>query len=163
VKHLISAGFLFCAVLVWGQTAAELERVLALPAVSYGDAARFVLAAAGTAGESGAGAYRFAIDNNWLPKEAAEGEALSLGDLSFLIMRAFNIGGGLMYSLFPGPRYACRELSYRKIIRFRAYSAGTVSGERFLRILSRVLEYAGDGGPPVPAEGRRGREGSGHE
>jgi hypothetical protein len=28
MKHLIAAGLLLCAVLVWGQTAAEMERVL---------------------------------------------------------------------------------------------------------------------------------------
>jgi hypothetical protein len=47
------------------QTAAELERVLALSAVSCGDAAWFILNAAGTAlpENSAAGAYRFAADN----------------------------------------------------------------------------------------------------
>jgi hypothetical protein len=56
-------------------------------------------------------------------------------------MKAFNIKGGFMYSLFPGPRYGYRELVYRKIIRGRAYSAMPVSGERLLRIIGRVLGY----------------------
>ncbi|MDR0450028.1 MAG: hypothetical protein LBH26_02035 [Treponema sp.] len=138
------------------QTAAELERVLALPAVTYGDAARFVLGAAGLgADDSPEGAYRFAADNNWLPKKAAAEENASLGALSFLITRAFNIKGGLMYSLFPGPRYGYRELAYRKIVRGRAYSSMPVSGERLLRILSRTLDYTGDA---VPGEKRAENE-----
>jgi hypothetical protein len=59
-------------------------------------------------------------------------------------MKAFNIKGGFMYSLFPGPRYAYRELAYRKIITGRSYSTTRVSGERLLRILNRALAYAGD-------------------
>jgi outer membrane protein OmpA-like peptidoglycan-associated protein len=146
-----AAGFLFCATLVWGQaaqTAAELERILALPAITYGDAARFVLGAAGIAGESDAGAYRFAADNHWLPKKAAAQTPATLGGLSLLIMKAFGLKGGLMYSLFPGPRYAYRELVYRKLITGRAYSGAPVSGERFLRVLGRTLDYAGDALPP---------------
>jgi outer membrane protein OmpA-like peptidoglycan-associated protein len=148
------------------QTAAELERVLALPAVSYGEAAWVVLNAAGTvlpeAGEessensgdsSGVGAYRFSADNKWLSKKAAAEVPLTLAELSFLIMKAFTLKGGFMYSLFPGPRYGYRELTYRKIIRGRAYSTMTVSGAQLLRIISRALDYAGDPAalPPVSA------------
>jgi hypothetical protein len=153
------------------QTAAELERVLALPAVSYGDAAWFVLGAAGTAlpDNSAAGAYRLAADNDWLPQNTAAEEPAALGGLSLLIMKALDIPGGLMYTFFPGPRYAYRELTYRKIIGGRVYSTMTVSGERFLRILSRALEYAGDqttreaavdSRPEItpPDEGRDGNE-----
>jgi hypothetical protein len=128
------------------QTAAELERVLALPSVSYGDAAWVVLGAAGTALAEGSpkGAYRFAADNQWLPKKAAAEAPVSLGGVSFLIMKAFHIKGGFMYTLFPGPRYGYRELAYRKIISGRAYSTMPVSGERLLRILDRALDYSGD-------------------
>jgi hypothetical protein len=128
------------------QTAAELERVLALPVVSYGDAAWVVLNAAGTALEesSAKGAYRFAADNKWLSKKAAAETPVTLGGLSLLITKAFTIKGGFMYTLFPGPRYAYRELAYRKIIQGRAYSTMTVSGEGLLRILGRALDYSGD-------------------
>jgi hypothetical protein len=148
------------------QTAAALERVLALPAVSYGDAAWVVLNAAGTAlpeaaeaslenpGEfSEGGAYRFAEDNKWLSKKAAPDTPVTLGGVSFLIMKALNMKGGFMYILFPGPRYAYRELAYRKIITGRAYSTMTVSGERLLRILDRTLAYAGDTALPAAEEG----------
>jgi outer membrane protein OmpA-like peptidoglycan-associated protein len=153
---LLLTAALFPAPGAVAQTAAELERVLALPAVSCGDAARFVLGAAGTAlpetaKDSAAGAYRFATERGWLPEKAAAEEPASLGDVSFLIMRALNIEGGLMYSLFPGPRYAYRELAYLKIIRGRSYSTMTVSGQRLLRIISRALDYAGDTAAPAPA------------
>jgi hypothetical protein len=136
-----------CAV---AQTAAELERVLALPAVSYGDAAWIVLNAAGAIPPESSrdDAWRYAADNNWLPKQAAAERPATLEGLSLLMMKAFNIRGGFMYGLFPSPRYGYRELVYRKLIQGRAYSAMTVSGERLLRIVSRILDYSGDMVPP---------------
>jgi hypothetical protein len=59
-------------------------------------------------------------------------------------MKAFALKGGLMYTLFPGLRYAYRELAYRKIITGRAYSTMRVSGERLLRLLDRALVYSED-------------------
>jgi hypothetical protein len=146
VKKIMLAVLLFSAALLSAQTAAELERILALPALNYGDAAWIILGAAGTVpGESSAaGAYRFAADNKWLPQNAGEEDPATLGGLSFLIMRALDIKGGLMYTLFPGPRYGYRELVYRRLIPGRAYSGMPVSGERLLRILNRALEYAGE-------------------
>jgi hypothetical protein len=44
VKHLIAAGLLFCAVLVWGQTAAEMEGLLDTEKTTYTQAAYFTLA-----------------------------------------------------------------------------------------------------------------------
>jgi hypothetical protein len=136
------------------QTAAELERLLALPAVSYGDAAWLVLNAAGIIPPESSRdeAWRYAADNNWLPKKAAAERPATLGGLSLLMMKAFDIRGGFMYSLFPGPRYGYRELVYRKLIQGRAYSGMRVSGERLLRIVSRILDYSGD---TVPANGGR--------
>jgi hypothetical protein len=139
------------------QTAAELERVLAVPAVSYGDAAWIVLSAAGALPPetSAGGAYGFAADNNWLPKKAAPEASVTLGGLSLLIMQSLNLKGGLMFSLFPNSRYSYRELVYRQVIQGRAYSTQKVPGERLLRILSRALEYSGDTAALAAEEERR--------
>jgi hypothetical protein len=119
-----------------------LERVLSLPAASYGDAAWIVLNSAGTIPPESSpdDAWRYAADNNWLPKKAAAETPLTLEGLSLLIMKAFDIRGGFMYTLFPGPRYGYRELVYRKIIQGRAYPGLRVSGERLLRIVSQALD-----------------------
>jgi hypothetical protein len=126
------------------QTAAELERILALPAVSCGDAAWLVLGAAGDPADSPGEAYRFAAGRGWLPRKAAAETAITLGGLSFLIMRAFNIKGGLMYALFPGPRYACRELQALGLLRGRIYPTSKVSGAECLQLLGETLSHAGD-------------------
>jgi hypothetical protein len=127
------------------QTAAELDRLLAAPAVNYADAAWCVLSAAGTIPPESSpdNAYRFAADHNWLPRNAESEQPATLGGLSFLLMGAFNLKGGFMYSLRPSPRYAYRELVYRRIISGRAYSSLRLSGDYLLRLLSRTLEYTG--------------------
>ncbi|MCF6335422.1 MAG: hypothetical protein L3J12_06750 [Spirochaetales bacterium] len=68
-------------------------------------------------------------------------EAITLGKYSFLLMKAFDIPGGLMYKLFPGSRYAVRELSYLNFIDNDKSPYRTLSGEEVLRILGRVLEW----------------------
>jgi hypothetical protein len=139
------------------QTAAELERILDLPSVSYGDAAWLILSSAGALPPetSTGGAYDFASDNKWLPQKAAPEEAITLGGVSLLIMQSLNLKGGLMFSLFPNPRYSYRELVYRQVIQGHAYSTQKVSGERLLRILSRALEYSGDTETMAAEEERR--------
>jgi hypothetical protein len=145
---------LFCfiaavPVFISAQTAAELEAVLDSPSVTCVQAAWFTLASAPSdyALAGGAeGALRTARENGWLSQGAAADDPVSLGDLSFLIMKAFDIKGGLMYTLLPGKRYAFRTMVSRSFIQGAADPAMIVSGERFLHILGNVLEFFGDEG-----------------
>ncbi|MDR0402064.1 MAG: hypothetical protein LBH35_00585, partial [Treponema sp.] len=88
-------------------------------------------------------AYKKSLEMGALPKTVEPEAAIKLGQLSFLIMKAFNMKSGFCYALFPGPRYAYRELVYRKIVQGRNDSSLSVSGERLLLILGRVLDYTG--------------------
>jgi hypothetical protein len=127
------------------QTAAELDAVLETPALSYAQAARFVLASLDSpADDKGPeGAFEEAAAKGWLPKKAAAAAPVRLGELSFLMARAFNIRGGFMHALLPGPRYAFRAMVSRSFIQGAADPGMTVSGERFLQILGKVLDAAG--------------------
>jgi hypothetical protein len=147
-RFALAAGglfFILSAALLSAQTAAELERIIAIPALSYGDAAWLILSSADAAppGTPADGAFSLAAERGWVPQNAGADTSVTLGGVSYLIMRAFNLKGGILYSAFPGPRYSYRELVYRKVIQGRAYVGLPVSGERLLRILSRALEYAG--------------------
>lgn len=64
---------------------------------------------------------------------------ITLGEFSWYLMEVFEMKGGLMYRLFPGPRYALRELRFREFVQGSAYAAMPLSGERAFRILGRVL------------------------
>ena len=145
--------FLFCSLLIvtcslaFAQTAAEMDTLLETGAVSVAAASRFVLGSAGLLpGLSGTGAetaaYEEALSRGFV-RAGAEDE-ITLMDTAFLIMNVFEIKGGLMYSLFQSPRYAYREMIYRRLILGRAYSNMKVSGWQLLQIIGRTLNYTGE-------------------
>jgi len=65
---------------------------------------------------------------------------ITAAELSFIIMKTFNLKGGIMYMLFPGPRYAYRELVYRKDLSGRGGPYRKVPGEEVLRTLRQVMD-----------------------
>jgi hypothetical protein len=125
------------------QTAERLDVLLDSAEVSYAGTALIVLPTAGLAGEdvSPEAAFAEALARGLLPRGAEPDGAIRLGELAFLVMGAFELKGGLLYALFPGKRYAYRELVYRRLIQGRNDPALTVSGERLLRILGRAMDY----------------------
>jgi hypothetical protein len=126
-------------------TAAELETLLETPVVNCTQAAKFVLGAAGnvTSTESVSNdAYQSAVSNGWL-KNTEPDTHITLDKLSFLIMKAFEIKGGLMYTLFPSPRYAYRLMASRNFLQGIIDPSMTVSGDEFLIIMGRVLSAEG--------------------
>ena len=148
-RYFLLPVLLLLPALAFAQTAAEMDSLLASDTVSAAQAARFVLGAADLLPElSGAdaenAAYGMASSNGWV--KAAAGESVTYKDTAFLIMKAFDIKGGVMYSLFGNPRYAYREMVYRKIIQGRTEGAMPVTGARFLQILDRALRHAEGGG-----------------
>jgi hypothetical protein len=148
MKPVMICVCLLLSGLLCAQTAGDMDALLESPAVSGAVAARFVLGAAGLlpAELSGAdaekAAWEAALEKRWL--KGGPDESISLKEASFLVMSAFGLKGGLMYSLFPGPRYAYRELLYLKIIQGRANEGFTVSGERLLQIIGRASQYSGE-------------------
>lgn len=124
------------------QTAAFMDRFLAQERVSYADASYLVLLGAGRLKDSDPVERAVAVlgEQGWsLPAKGAA-DPLTLGEFALLVMRSFDIPGGLMYRIAPGPRYATRELAYLQVIQGKARPNSSVSGERAARILGRVLD-----------------------
>jgi len=137
--------FLLCFLMAvpcfaFGQTAAELETLLSTDAVSYGQAARFVILAADISDTRAEDAFRYAMERSWLPAFATQDAEAKLDGVSLLIMRAFDMKGGAFYTMMKTPHYAYRELLYQNIIQGRADSDMAVSGDLLLFIVNRVLE-----------------------
>jgi len=136
------------------QTAAELETVMKASVVTCAQAARFVNASIGSNAPAGGGnspegnapaqnEFEQALAKGWFPKGTTPNESITLGKLSLLIMQAFELRGGLMYIIFPGQRYAFRTMVSRSFIQGAADPAMTVTGQRFLDILGRVVNAEG--------------------
>jgi hypothetical protein len=138
---------LFLGGVLHGQTAASMDELLSAREITWAQACRFVLPAAGAldADVSPEAAFEAAQEKGWLPKGVLVQSPLNLGGLSFLIAQSFSIKKSLLYALFPGPRYAYRQLEYLGLMPGLRDPALKVSGERFLNILSGVLEYRENG------------------
>ena len=136
---LFFAVCLLLAAPVFSQTAAELEQLLAADSVTYEQAAWLVLRAADVYASSPAGAFSHAAGQKWLPSGAAANDGAALGGLSLLVMRSFDLKGGLFYSIVKNSHYAYRELVHKGIIHGRADPDMDVSGDLLLYIVGRAL------------------------
>jgi outer membrane protein OmpA-like peptidoglycan-associated protein len=143
---------LFFGSLLYGQTAAGMDELLDAGEITWAQACRFVLPASGALeeGVDAGAAFAAARERDWLPRRAAADRAVNLGGLSYLLVQAFELKKSILLTLFPGPRYAYRQLDYLRLIPGVRDPALKVSGERFLQILGGVLGYQGDG--EIPAE-----------
>jgi len=120
--------------------AAEIEILLNTNAVTYAQAARFVLEAAEVlAVDDPQAAFAYALQNGWLPKSVTADSPAQLNHISLLLMRSFGLKGGLMFSAFNNSRYAYRDLVYMNVIIGRVDATMPVTGERLIFYVTRLL------------------------
>lgn len=137
----------------FAQTAERLDAVLAAREVSCAQAAAVLLPAAGLLDPAATEAAAFDRAREWLPRRVAADAPVKMGELSRLVMGAFGLSGGLMYRLFPGPRYGYRAMAWRRFLPARSDPGRTVTGEELFYIIGRVLSWRGEPDPvfdPVP-------------
>lgn len=121
-------------------TAVEIETLLQTDVVTYSQAARFVLEASEAMITSNPEeAFSYAVQQKWLPESVESSDPVRLDKLSLLLMRSFELRGGIFYSLFKNPHYAYRELVYINVIQGRHDPRMLVSGERLLFYVNRLF------------------------
>jgi len=140
---LAGALFLLSVSLLCAQSNETLDRFLEQEQAVYGYSAYMVLTAAGKLPEEASPKEAAAAVSRmgWSDKLSASDDLINLGEYSSLLMKVFDIRGGLMYTLFPGPRYAARELKYLQCIPGKAAPGRSISGTDAIQILGRVLEW----------------------
>ena len=148
-RCLIVTAFLIISILpLAAQTAAEIDVLIEESEVTVAVSSRFVLGSAGLVTSALSGeeaektAYQIAFSRGWVKGNADD--IITLRDLSLLVMRAFDMKGGVMYSLTRNSRYAHREMIYRRLIQGRTDPGLGVSGLRLLQIIGSVLNYTGE-------------------
>ncbi len=145
-KRGLIAVFALIAAGAFAQTAEVMDRVLETEALTFAQASRLLLGAAGALSpdSSDEDCYAFAQERGWVPDKASLSQEIRLDEFSRLAMGAFGLRGGFLYRFFPGPHYAYRELVYKKLIQGRVDPAQKVSGVRAVRIIGRVLDAVGE-------------------
>jgi hypothetical protein len=88
--------------------------------------------------------FSFAQEQKLISKNTKIDDYVNFKLLSSFFMKAFNLKGGLMYTITKAPHFAYRELVYKEIIQGRSDPDMKVNGDNFLFILGRVLSFVED-------------------
>jgi len=139
--------FLFSAEnLVFAQSAEEIDVLLDTNEVTYAQISYLILNAAQIQDVSSPdAAFNYAVQRNWLPRNASMQDKARLDTMALLVMQAFSIPGGVMYSITRSgsyalaAHYAYRELVYINIIQGRVSPQMKISGDQLLYIVNSVL------------------------
>jgi hypothetical protein len=111
-----------------------MDSLLAQQAVTWSNAVWLVGRAAGTLPEG-------TTPTQAAPRGQSAQAPIDLQSYSDLLVTSLHIPTGIFYGLFPGPRYAFRELIYRKILPAALPPDGTLTGEEALRYLQAAQDW----------------------
>ncbi len=136
-------GLAFSPCLV-AQSNAFIDKLIDEKEATYGESAFLALSAAGLVKPDGTvnDAMAFLTNAKWGYVKNAD-TPVTLGDLCYLLMRAFNMSGGFMYAVAPGPRYAAREFEFLEIVRRLPVPSRRVSGEEVMQIVGKTMTLKG--------------------
>ncbi|GAB1432301.1 hypothetical protein MASR2M29_09260 [Spirochaetota bacterium] len=144
-RVMLVSIFILIGIYAYSQSNEFVDRLLETDSVNYGQAAYLVLVASDNLGEDADEARAFELLQNfgWAADSITAGQVIDLKGYSFLLMQAFGLPGGLMYTLFPSPRYAYRQLVSSLVIQGRSDPVKLVSGEQAIRMLGRIFDVKG--------------------
>jgi len=136
---------LFAVSGLFAQSNEFVDSLLSTPAVSVGQLSYLVLVASDNLSEDADEARAFELLENlgWASSGMKVSDPVNLRTYAFLLMRAFGLKGGYMYRLFPGPRYAYRELASLQVIQGKSDPLNLVDGITAVRMLGRVFDVLG--------------------
>ncbi len=122
---------------------AVIDSILAQKAISWQNAAWLVGRATQLLDDSAtpADAVAKAVSAGWGPASRAPDAPLDLRSYSFTLVKALALPHGLLFQIFPGPRYALRELVFRKIVPVTLPPDMPVSGEEAMRYLQAAQDW----------------------
>ncbi len=147
LRVLLCAGIamLLLPVAAFSQSNSTIDELLAQKKALFGDSVYMVLAAANIipANATPVEAMNALYQKDWISPPPKADAPISFGDFSYILMKSFDIPGGLMYHLFPGPRYAGREVVYRQWAPKNLSPYEGLSGMQALYILRTYLDSRG--------------------
>jgi len=142
---LALVSLLLSVVAGYGQSNDRIDELLVQDPAQTGHVAYLLLSAAGLIDDQydPETALTYASEQGLLPGRVDATDAVTFGRYSYLLTQAFDVPGGVMYRLLPGPRYAAREVVYQQWSRKRRSPSELIDGETAVRILSVYLNETG--------------------
>ena len=145
----IGFPFLFIVVLfsvsfsLPGQQNAVIDELLEEEKATFGKSVYVILSASETIDEglSPEEAAALITRKEWHVKPKGPEQPVTLGEFAAVLMKAFDIKGGLFYTLFPGPRYATREIEFRNFVYGRISPYMHISGTEAVTIVRKAAVW----------------------
>lgn len=124
------------------QSNETIDQILAQDVATVGSAAYVALSAGDLVNDDSSPqkAVEVAIQAGWLDPAASVDDPAGFGQFAHLLMQVFEVKGGLMYRILPGPRYATREFTYSGWSPIRIGPADQFSGSFLLSVTGIFLE-----------------------
>lgn len=132
------------------QRAQLMDEIIETQALDAANAAYLVLVASGKLKENVSPAQALVALNqlNWTESLRDPQRPVTTAQFGYLLTRAFDLDGGFLFTWFPGPRYAHRELQFRGVIGGRVDPDAVLTGVEALRILGKVMDLPPSRGRP---------------
>lgn len=77
----------------------------------------------------------------WYTNIPERGSAITVSQLSYLLTKAFEVKGGLWFTLFGNERYSYRELVFKKVIPGSLDPQSTISGTEAMKVLEKAMAF----------------------
>lgn len=135
--------FFFVCGTAFTQSNQLLDELLKQEKALYGHAVYLILTATDSISDDStiSDAVEFIARNKPKMKTFGPENPLRAGLFAHLTMQFFKIKGGLFYSLFPGARYALREMIFRGYINSKITMYQYISGFQVVQIIGNVKRY----------------------
>jgi len=120
-----------------------IDELLSQRAVLFGHAAWLAGRAAGTFDDTvtPTRAAALAVKAGWGAADLTPTTPLDLKTYAQVLVKSLSLPTGLVYGWFPGPRYALRELVFRRIVSGALDPESPVSGEDAMRYLQTAQDW----------------------
>ena len=144
MKHTlcITVAGLLIAAAAFGQAAEKIDKILETEKATFGQATYLIQTALNDGSDEldfETAFDRFKNENENLIRNSVSAEdVIPIKTYAFLLMKAFDVKGGMMYRIYPCPRYAYRDLRYLAVIQGKNNPDAVMQGTSLLQILSRI-------------------------
>jgi hypothetical protein len=119
------------------------DHFLAQKQADYVTSVYFVLAASGIVPATSTPEQAMSVlaEKHWGLPASAQATPITFGELSLLLMHAFEIPGGIFYTWFPNTRYAAHEIVYRGFAGSDWAPDRVLTPDETLQVLNAVLTW----------------------
>lgn len=138
-------GLFVCTAALYSQSNGRLDELLSQNPARLDYVSYLLLSASGDISEddSPSAAFDCAASLGLFPPDVTPESSVRIDLLSFMLMKTLDLSGGVLYRLFPGPRYAYKHLVYLGVVADSGEPARLVAGDEAVRSLGYALEFKG--------------------